>query len=66
MSVPSFFEIISVLAPLFSVALVLMGPLTGCCFFSFCCQLFLVPRSSLILFSCFARLMERIYIYIYK
>lgn len=65
MSVPSFFEIISVLAPLFSVASVLMGPPTGCCFFSFCWQLFLVPCSSLALFTRFTRLVKKkIYIYI--
>lgn len=67
MSVPSFFEIISVLAPLFSVASVLMGPPTGCCFFSFCWQLFLVPCSSLALFTRFTRLVKKkIYIYIYS
>lgn len=66
MSVPSFFEIISVLAPLFSVASVLMGPPTGCCFFSFCWQLFLVPCSSLALFTRFTRLVKKKYIYIYS
>lgn len=54
-----FFEIISVLAPLFSVASVLMGPPTGCCFFSFCWQLFLVPCPSLALFTRFTRLVKK-------